>query len=270
MEPVWRYAELRPDQLRARLADVPAALVPWGALEWHGPHLPFGLDGLVAEAFCDQLSARSGAVVLPTFYLPITSLPHPQSLSIHSDLVRAVWDQLIRELSSAGFVLVCLVSGHYAQGHEWVLSQMAESLTSEGLAMVLAGTPLALLNDPELLDHAGKWETSQLLHYRPDLVDLEALPPGHLPGAHQVAVLGEDPRRASAQQGQAVLERALRVWSEWIDRLLQTEDRASLLELYRGRRAAYQAYVDRYYQGSWEQAIQSWWDQYGSEASSSS
>lgn len=42
--------------------------VPLGALEFHGPHLPIGLDGLTAHGICIQGSRGRGGVVLPTIY----------------------------------------------------------------------------------------------------------------------------------------------------------------------------------------------------------
>ena len=44
-----RYAELTPEQLEKRWSEKPLAIIAWGALEWHGSHLPLGLDGIVAE-----------------------------------------------------------------------------------------------------------------------------------------------------------------------------------------------------------------------------
>jgi len=259
MTSIYRYAELRPDQLSHRLEQVPVAIVPWGALEWHGPHLPFGLDGLVAESFSQELAARTGAVLLPTTYLPITALPHPQSISIRTEVVRGAWHDLLNELGRAGFRVVCIVSGHYAQGHEIVLAELAVQFNQGGGPLALAGTPLALLQEPGLLDHAGKWETAQLLHFRPELVDLTALPPGSLPPVGQVAVLGDDPRTASAEQGRAIIERGLQSWATWIDRLLGGQAVQDLRDLYSARMVSYQAYLDRYYQGSWEAAIEAWW-----------
>jgi len=259
MATIYRYAELRPDQLGHRLEAVPVAIVPWGALEWHGPHLPFGLDGLVAESFSQELAARTGAVLLPTTYLPITALPHPQSISIRTEVVRGAWQDLLDGLGRAGFRVVCLVSGHYAQGHEIVLAEVADQFNQGGGPLTLAGAPLSLLQDPSLLDHAGGWETSQLLHFRPDLVELTALPPGSLPPVGEVSVLGDDPRKASAGQGQAIVERGLQSWATWIKRLLGGQALEDLRDLYSRRMAFYQAYLDRYYHGSWEAAIEAWW-----------
>src|SRR5580704_16290977 len=40
-------------------------LLPVGATEQHGPHLPTGTDTILASAICDAVSVRTGAVVLP-------------------------------------------------------------------------------------------------------------------------------------------------------------------------------------------------------------
>jgi creatinine amidohydrolase len=258
---LFRYTELRPAELSERLASYPIAIAPWGALEWHGPHLPYGLDGLLAEAFGEHLARRTGAVLLPATYLPITSLPHPHSISIRADVVREACRDLAHELGRAGFHIVCLLSGHYAQAHEIVLADVAEAVTRGDGPMVLAGTPLSLLGDPELLDHAGRQETSQLLWARPELVDLEALPEGPLPPPDKVAVLGKDPRGATPEEGRDLFERGLKAWQDWIQRLLRDGDPKPLFRLYADRRAVYQDYVKRYFRGSWEAAIQAWWNE---------
>jgi creatinine amidohydrolase len=259
MDTIHRYTDLRPSELAQRLERCPVAIAPWGALEWHGPHLPFGLDGLVAEGFCELLAARTGGVLLPTTYLPITSLPHAYSLSTRTEIVRGVWQDLFAGLGRAGVQVICLVSGHYAHGHELVLTEVAEAAMHDGGPLVLAGTPLALIGEPELLDHAGRWETAQLLRFRPELVDLDAIPAGPLPHVSEVAVLGDDPRDATAEDGDKIVQHALEVWTGWIDKLLAERTPEPLLQLYSNRRAGYQDFVDRYYRDSWEDAIEAWW-----------
>lgn len=41
-------------------------LLPLGATEQHGPHLPVAMDSLMAEKTCHEVSARTGVPVLPT------------------------------------------------------------------------------------------------------------------------------------------------------------------------------------------------------------
>jgi creatinine amidohydrolase len=256
--PAWgRYAELRPDQLDAIVAQTPVAYVPWGALEWHGPHLPLGLDGFTAEAVAERAVRRTGGVLLPTTWWPITALPHRFSLSIPSATIQALWDGIFAELARAGFRVVVLLSGHYAQGHELVLMDAAEHAIAAHDLLVLAVPPLALV-DEQMLDHAAHWETALLLAVRPQLVDLDRLGPAPLAPATS-AVLGEDPRRATPTQGEAALRLATERIVVSVGALLTHGGPDVLRELYARRRASYQRYVDQYFRGSWEEAIQAWW-----------
>ncbi|MFO7170243.1 MAG: creatininase family protein [Chloroflexota bacterium] len=256
--PPWgRYAELRPAELEAILAAAPVAYVPWGALEWHGPHLPLGLDGFTAEGVAERVAQRTGGVLLPTTWWPITALPHRFSLSIASEVVQALWDGILAELARAGFRVVVVLSGHYAQGHELVLMDAAEHAMARHDLLVLAVPPLALV-DEQMLDHAALWETAQLLALRPRLVDLSALDGAELrPAEH--AVLGDDPRGATPGQGESALALATERIALSVQALLEHGTADVLRELYARRRAAYRSYVERYFRGSWEEAIQEWW-----------
>lgn len=258
-----RYAELLPDELEKTLSERPAAALAWGALEWHGPHLPLGLDGLVADWFAGELAERVGCVSLPATYLPITCLPHKLSLSIRSEVVRRLWADLFAELQRAGFRALALVSGHYAHPHELLLMDAAEEARRNGLA-VIAGPPLSVLSDDSMLDHAAHWETSELMAVRPDLVRLdkldaaEAARPAPDLAAH--AVLGVDPRKgASAQAGAQALGRALEIWETLLLGALAGEVDDYLDAWYARRRASYQGFVDQFYRGSWEAALAEWW-----------
>lgn len=253
-----RYTELRPNEIEAIVQAAPTAFLPWGALEWHGPHLPFGVDGFTAEAICERVARRTGGVLLPTTWWPITALPHRFSLSIPSDVVQALWGAIFNELARAGFALVVVVSGHYAQGHELVLMDAAEAAMARHNLLVLALPPLALV-DEDMLDHAAHWETAQMLALRPRLVDLAALHVGK-PQPATTAVLGGDPRGATSTQGESVLALAADRLTNVVQTLLQQRNAASLREFYSRRRTRYQNYVDTYFRGSWEDAIAAWWE----------
>ena len=250
---IRRYAELRPEELAAALASNPTFICPWGALEWHGAHLPLGLDGIVAEAFSERLAAATGAILLPGTWLPMTTLPHPHSLSIPTATVCAVWRALLDELARIGARTVCLVSGHYAQGHELEMyRECVEAMRRHPGLLIFAASPLELLNDDNLLDHAGHREAAQLLAIRPDLVRLDLFQPGP-PTAN--AVLGDDPRHATAAEGERLLASALTAWQQAIE----TWNEPTLQDFYKTRAASYLPYRDAFFKDSWEQAITDWW-----------
>lgn len=264
MSRAGHYAELLPADLEAILADTPLAVIPWGALEFHGPHLPLGLDGLVAEAFAARLVERTGGVLFPTTWWGITTLPHRLSVQLPSGVVQPLFGALLAQLAEIGFRRVALISGHYAHPHELLLMDAAEAAVERGL-LVLAAPPLALLGDPAFLDHAARWETSQLLALRPDLVRLERLDalvgaegdPGMQPA--ESAVLGVDPRvTATPAAGEHILAQALDAWEQALVRLTP----AGLAEFYRARRAEYDQFIAHYAaDGDWDAALDRWWAQ---------
>lgn len=62
-----RWASMTWPELHAALAGGgEVGLVPLGAIEQHGPHLPLTTDAIWATAMCERASAASGARVLPT------------------------------------------------------------------------------------------------------------------------------------------------------------------------------------------------------------
>jgi creatinine amidohydrolase len=252
------FSELLPDQLDALWSEDAPAVVAWGALEWHGAHLPLGLDGIVASWFAQRLVDRTNGVLLPGIWLPMTTLPHRHSLQIRTETFRMVLDELISGLYQSGARRVCLITGHYAQGHQVEMSEAALRAMDdhEGL-QVFSGAPLELLADFDLLDHAAHFETSQLLAIRPDLVHLEHIEEGA--SSHESAVIGDRPSRGNALEGEALLEAGLNAWLAWI----QDGSIERLEAHHKGVFDRYADYMDKYYQGSWEDAIQAWWAEKG-------
>lgn len=218
------------------------------------------MDGLVAEVFAERLATRLGAVLMPSVWLPITTLPHPMSLDVRTQTAVSVWRDLVDQARKLDARVLCLVSGHYAHGHMIELQRTAiTAMVEEPGTAVLAATPLERLGDDRLLDHAGRWETAQLIATRPELVRLEEVP--DIPKPAECAVLGEDPRAATLADGEAVLERGLIAWQDEVARLLETGDLRPLVAWYGRRMQGYEAYVERYFRGSWEEAMQRWWSE---------
>ena len=184
-EPV-RWAELKPEEFLRRLAERPVAYLPMGMVEPHGHAAAFGLDMIKAEYLCDEAAARFGGIVAP-----------PQAYHIHETGFHSVWleevvgevnprlgglppDVVMRSLLfqlrvcvNAGFRAVIVVSGQ--NGAQGDLRLVAEEF------MKLVPVPVVVRSDPELVrgtfpgDHAGRYELSQLLHIRPELVDMSRL-----------------------------------------------------------------------------------------------
>ncbi len=237
--PVWgRYTELRPAELAAIHTATPIVYMPWGALDWHGPHLPLGTDGLVAEAIAEQLVQRTGGVLLPTTWWPGSAFPRSQTLTVRKQVLHALWSDLFDGLAGNGWRVVVIISGYYNEDHELTLMGAAEEAIQQHGLLVLALPPLALI-DESLLDHAGLWETSLLLSLRPDLVDLYALE-NEADETVQSIIKGRDPRgAASASLGDTVIHLAIERITKAVVELASSGDAAPLHALYEQRREQY-------------------------------
>lgn len=253
------YTELHPSELDAIRIASPIAYLPWGALEWHGPHLPFGVDGLIAQAIAERVIERTGGVLLPTTWWPVTALPHPDSLSIKSETMLSLWNDIFEGLAHAGWHIVVVISGNYSHGHELILMDAAEeAITQHGL-LVLALPPMVLI-DESMLDHAALWETSLMLALHPDMVNVDALGQGSITPASS-SIMGIDPRgTASASMGRQAVKMAVELITKAIQQLLSdSKPSASLHALYERHRASHRTYLERYGRSSLEQANKAWW-----------
>jgi creatinine amidohydrolase len=60
-----RYEHLNGEEARQILTARRLAILPIGALEAHGPHLPVGTDNLLAQAIAERVAEQLGGVLLP-------------------------------------------------------------------------------------------------------------------------------------------------------------------------------------------------------------
>ncbi len=248
-----RYGELKPADLARLISDVGVAILPIGSLEWHGNHLPYGVEGFLAEDFAEKLAERVNGVLLPTLYAPMTTVPEKHSLCIRSETFRGLIFDYLNQLKMVGFRTICLVTGHSAQGQMVELYEAAGAFIGAEL-YVIAASPLEVLEDNSLIDHAGRWETAQMLAIRPDLVDLSALN-GQIT-AKESGVLGEDPHCGKPEEAKAIVNRALDVWVKWIEE----PDIRTIERFYARRIKALSEYLEEFAALSWEQAMREWWD----------
>lgn len=200
--------------------DLPSTrvvLVPVGSVEQHGPHLPLDTDTVIARAVADRLAElwdhRDVLVAPPLAYG--SSGEHqafPGTASIGTDALRLVVVELVRSLRTWADQVV-LVNAH--GGNIAALTAAVDQLVAEGHHV--RWVPCAT---EEIDLHAGRTETSLMLHLRPDAVRVDLAEAGNtaplveiLPtmverGVRAVSangVLG-DPAGASAEEGRWILE----------------------------------------------------------------
>ncbi len=225
------FAEMNRVQLRAA-APESMVVLPIGATEQHGPHLPTGTDYFTVESL-----AREAATQLPpdipvivTPALPFGSSHHHfifgATLSLSTETYFKVLCELLESLVTDGFSRIFLVNGH-GGNHELAQLAARDICLRHPVHVAAASYWTAAWNDLIAIDahrgrrlpgHAGDFETSIMMSLRPDLVPaerphregaFESDPAGFHPPCrierhgswHEIDGYTDSPDRATAERG---------------------------------------------------------------------
>lgn len=180
-----RWEELTSTQLADRVAADPdcVALIPVGATEQHGPHLPIGTDTIIATALADA-AAGDLAVVLPPIafgasFFHGTDLAGTVAFS-GADTAAAA-RRVARACADSGLKRLLFVNGHVGNAAPlWIACDDFRREVPDGRIGVMQWwelTPdIARRATADAVDwHANAAETSLVLALRPELVDVERL-----------------------------------------------------------------------------------------------
>lgn len=176
----WDY--LRSPELKQLSEENAVVLMPVGAIEQHGPHLPVATDLIVAE-WVSEITAKKlrdkgiPAVIAPSFIIA-NSMHHmnfPGSLSIEPRTFIQVLREQCAAIASQGFRRIVLMNGHGGNTAP-INTALIEINRSLGFH-VYHMSCLADVDESQYLDtqksmyHSGEVETSIILAYDETLVD---------------------------------------------------------------------------------------------------
>lgn len=183
-----QFANLTREHIRA-LAPGAVAVVPVGATEQHGPHLPVGTDtfgvGHIAWAAAEAAADRAKVVVTPT--LPFGSshhhLPFGGTISFSTDTYTRIIREIVESLIGTGFRRILLLNGH--GGNRAVIGMVAHDLSLVHPIQIAAASYWEIARHAvaetewasggHFPGHAGAFESSLVLALRPETV-VETLP----------------------------------------------------------------------------------------------
>ncbi|MBI5725942.1 MAG: creatininase family protein [Planctomycetes bacterium] len=232
-----RLEYMRPGQIEKAKEMRPAVYIPAGSMEWHGRQNAVGLDGLRAHELLVGLALRAGGVVFPPVFFG-SGGEHgdfPYTYMVDCNCMKPVILSLLKGFERDGFQQAILLSGHGpniipSMGY---LKQAADEYRAGGGSMRVLSF-IDWMAPGAKLDHAGRCETSAMMYYHPETVDMKEISgpePVGLPEPEKnwmadiykqhpcYGICKPDPRgTSSAEYGKEHSERVISFLHDWLDR----------------------------------------------------
>ncbi len=227
---------LLPHQLKQAIDEGWPLLVPAGCVEFHGPHLPLGVDTLIVEELCRRVAARTKAVVAPPFWYGPTGYavtgPDQGTVDVSTERFGRHAKDVLSSFWDIGFkwIVVCIHHQQLDGPEALALRQAAAEVTFEKTLAERGNawwgrSPLPITDNvfermqawPSVLppadktvtlaDHAGFYETALILGAWPELVQLDRL---GIDAPWYTATESSKARRATQEAGE-------RMWTAMVD-----------------------------------------------------
>lgn len=263
----WLHEQSWPE-IESHLASDDVVLLPVGATEQHGRHLPLFVDTGWAIAAAEGAARLCGAVVAPPLHVAISHhhMGFPGTLTLRPDTLTQVVVDIGHSLLFHGFHKIVIVNGNRIANLPPLDTAAVKLRQDTGAYVAVVDVALIAKREayeifgPGGLGHAGDCETSFMCHRYPEDVHMErAIWPEDTVPAHglersrytglhptieapfdantafvwptvdeyrksteKTAGVGADPRPATAQKGEAVLEAITRNLAEFIENEVRT------------------------------------------------
>lgn len=230
----------------AKGIDYDIALLPWGATEPHNQHLPYLTDAIlshdIAVEAAKEAFKRYGvrAMVLPPVYFGQQNPgQHDLKFCIHGryETQKAILTDIVAALSRQGVHRLLIINGHGGNTFKGMIRDLylefpdMRIASSEWFKVIPAKGYFENIGD-----HADELETSVMMHYHPELVDLSTAGSGESGGFESPLLSGAtwlprdwskvskdtgigDPRKSTAEKGAAFAKGVVDTYADIINEL---------------------------------------------------
>ncbi len=173
-------AEMTWEEFRDAVSDDTVAVIPVGSTELEGPHLPLGVDTIVARSLARGLDGIPGVVIGPTLPIGYSKwfLPFAGTISLEIETLIRVLSEYASSLIAHGLRRLVFLNAH--RGNNAAIEAVARTLMAEKPVRVAMISVWKLANDlaaaPESgivegrFTHAGEVMTSVILALAPETV----------------------------------------------------------------------------------------------------
>ncbi|NPV61365.1 MAG: creatininase family protein [Methanotrichaceae archaeon] len=214
-------AEMSWPEIQEGLKDTRTVILPIGATEEHGPHLPIYTDTIQAIEVANEVARRRDIFLAPPVHYGVcrSTRRFPGTITVSHDGLRSYIRDILLSFHESGFEKVLILTGHAGGQHMAALEEACQ-MAAEEKDFRVSLVSLFDLIDPAAVEapgdgHAGEIETSLMMKIRADLV--KGRPERHFPIRPRFLVMRDvrhlmgngimgDPSRASLDKGEMFFE----------------------------------------------------------------
>lgn len=200
--------------------ETSTVIIPTGATEQHGPHMPLGVDAMLSSAIAGSVAEKIGALVAPVFAYGYKSQPRSGggnhrvgTTSLSGTTLIHLVEDVVEAFLAQGFRNIVVLNGHF-ENYQFIYEGLDNAVSkSHGESNMARGVLMSywdFVDDKTLqkvfpdgflgwdIEHGGVLETSLMLTLYPDKVDMSRVvdhPPAQLTNYD---IFPEDPSRTPA------------------------------------------------------------------------
>ncbi|WP_243414624.1 creatininase family protein [Sporosalibacterium faouarense] len=170
------------DDVQERITEFPVAILPLGATEQHGHHMPLGVDTILAHELSKKVADKTGALVLPPMPFGYSWVWRDiaGTISLQQHHVEMIIKDVAHSVERYGIKLLVVINGHDANKASMKYA-VRELVDESDLKVIYLFYPEMDEVLDELMEtptwhgmiHACEFETSLMLAVKPDLVDMD-------------------------------------------------------------------------------------------------
>lgn len=217
---------------------VKTVVIPVGSIEAHGPHLPLATDLYTIYEICKLVAKEIKILIAPPIYYGLcrSTKDMPGTISIKGEVLKNFLLNIISEFYRQDFRNFFILSGHAGATHHAYLIDAAEIFIEKHKDAKFFVANIYELLVPILREisisekdsHAGEWETSLILYFKPELVKDKAFE--DYPKFPKFRVVAEkekywssgiwgNPLKASKDKGKILAEKLAKILINYIEAL---------------------------------------------------
>ncbi len=180
------YANMTWEEVAEAVADRRVVVIPVGAIEQHGPHLPINTDNLAVNSVAELAAAKASGILLcaPPIHYGFNehNMDFPGTITVQIETLLNYAFEVGQSFAAQGFERLLFFNGHGSNGPVYNLAARKITNRTSLLAATINWWDLAwpVIEEvcqglPESVDHACEFETSVYEYLAGDLVKLDQI-----------------------------------------------------------------------------------------------